>query len=275
MNTIGRLVIANLLALSCLVDAWAADPWVTASHAQWSERDVKKILEDSPWSQQIVVSIRQLVAAGFNLVPDVKDSTGGAGHRPFGGGAGGMSPSGSGAARNGEGRGAGGGPPAGGRPSYSGRSNEDLGELPPATFLLSWESSLLVRQAKARRTQIYAGEREAASIQKYLNQPFDYYVLVLNLPSAVAAQLPPDVDKIESETRLVVDGREVIPVLSVSVQKEEPNVVYFRFPRVKPNGEPTIVASDKDLEFSTNYVGIRIKKKFSLLKMRVAGTLDI
>jgi hypothetical protein len=275
MNTIGRLVIANLLAISFLIDAWAADPWVTTSHEQWSERDVKKILEDSSWSQQIVVSMRQLVAAGFNFVPDVKDSTGGAGHRPFGGGEGGMSPSGSGAARNGEGRGVGGGPPAGGRPSYSGRSTEELGELPPAIFLLSWESSLLVRRAKARRTQLYGGEKEDDSIQKYINQSFDHYVLVLNLPEAVAAQLPPDLGKIEAETRLLVDSREHIPVLSVSVQNSERNIVYFRFPHVKPNGEPTIGPSSKDLEFSTNYAGIKIKKKFSLPKMKVAGKLDI
>jgi hypothetical protein len=46
-----RFVIA--FALLVTVDLWAGDSWKDKSYKDWNENDVRKILNESPWSKRI------------------------------------------------------------------------------------------------------------------------------------------------------------------------------------------------------------------------------
>src|SRR5947207_8711406 len=35
------------------IEVWAGDPWKEKSYRDWSEKDVYKILNDSPWAKRI------------------------------------------------------------------------------------------------------------------------------------------------------------------------------------------------------------------------------
>ncbi len=62
---------ALLLVLSCALvqPVFAQQFWEKKPYTQWSDKEVRRVLEDSPWSQQLTVSNVKLEIAGPNLSP--------------------------------------------------------------------------------------------------------------------------------------------------------------------------------------------------------------
>jgi hypothetical protein len=67
-----RFVIAVILLLA--VDLWAGDPWKEKSYKNWNENDVRKILNDSPWSKRIQVEGDEKKHAGLEAPEDTSAS---------------------------------------------------------------------------------------------------------------------------------------------------------------------------------------------------------
>lgn len=78
-----RSRIAVLLACLVLaVAAWAGDPWKEKTYKEWNEKEVNRILSDSPWAR--VVTVPAFWRGGSGSLP----GTGGGVAAGEGGGAG-------------------------------------------------------------------------------------------------------------------------------------------------------------------------------------------
>ena len=54
---------ATFLALGAAT-LWAADPWEKKDFTQWGEKEIRKVLTDSPWSQSTNVKTGYLPSVG-------------------------------------------------------------------------------------------------------------------------------------------------------------------------------------------------------------------
>src|SRR5579864_1575444 len=117
------LVIAGVCAFSL----WAADFWTSKPFTDWDQKEVQKIIDNSPWAKQ------------FNIV--VSGGGGGSssgGRREKGGGSMGETDSGGGG---------GGGNPGGSRyPS----AQSDTGGATSISYLIRWQSALPIKQAMVK-----------------------------------------------------------------------------------------------------------------------------
>ena len=46
----------SVLLFLCALCMWAADFWTTKPFTEWNEKEVQKILSDSPWTAKITIS---------------------------------------------------------------------------------------------------------------------------------------------------------------------------------------------------------------------------
>src|SRR5580700_3152613 len=117
-----------VLMLLCALCMWAADFWTTKPFTEWNEKEVQKILSDSPWTGRVTVTGG--VGAG------IAEAGGGRGGGRGGGGGGGRGgPQGDAASADPGIDGGGGGLGAGGGVSVT----------------LIWQTALPVRQALVKR----------------------------------------------------------------------------------------------------------------------------
>src|SRR5258708_40067675 len=91
----------TILLLTLSVCVWAADFWTAKPYTDWSEKDVAKMLTNSPWVHQVTVPIsggggegggggqRGGKGGGRNTPGGMGEAGGGGGSAPPGGGGGG------------------------------------------------------------------------------------------------------------------------------------------------------------------------------------------
>jgi hypothetical protein len=73
INALALRSIGKIMSRSCVVavalflaiDLWAGDPWKEKSYEVWNEKDVRKILNESPWAKRIEVEGPQTKGAGL------------------------------------------------------------------------------------------------------------------------------------------------------------------------------------------------------------------
>ena len=222
-----------LLACAALV---AADFWEDKEFTDWSDRDVQKMLSDSPWAKQV-----NIVMGGLQEEQDGQFTGGG-----FGVGGGG------GAVRGG------------------GRGGDGFGGIRRTRVSVVWINSLPVRQALVRGL-IGRDAPVPPEGQQFLSEQDPFYtVAVLGLPPAfqVLGQM---VNQILAETMLKPDDRAAIPPIDIGFLREEDQSirVMFMFPRDEP-----LTLADGEVEFITKFGSItEIKRKFRLRDMQVDGRL--
>lgn len=51
-----RSLLAVLLSATLL---WAGDPWVEKPYTEWTEEDIEKVLEDSPWAHKVRMQVQK------------------------------------------------------------------------------------------------------------------------------------------------------------------------------------------------------------------------
>ena len=239
-----------LLALGLL----AADAWQTKTFNEWSDKDVNKILTNSPWAHTVTVGGGP--ASGPETGPPGRDIPG---SRP-----GGLD--------------AGSGPPvmAPGDPTDQdpGRSRrpsdsaDSIGERSvPLTVL--WQSALPVKQALARRK--YGAEAATSSESKqFLDEHSTYLVAVSGLPPALTQGSRGKAMLIQ-RTTLAAKGKE--PLRPTDVVFGPPGKllqVVFVFPRTAP-----FTMEDKDVEFSTQFGATAVRYRFRLKDMLFHGALEL
>ena len=241
------------------IAAAAAAAWEKEAPTQWTSEDIYQILNNSPWSKSVKVTVAR--TAGY----------GGQGSGNGGGGTWGEGMPGGG---GGMGRGGMGG---GGMGGGMGRRG-NRGGFPPAAqempVTVQWQSALPVRLAEAKKD---GGTPDAAALK-----PLDEYVIaVVGLPkSGFGPKQSSDSSGNDSDDEAFADHLKVITVLSFGNQRLNPSKVelnqgrdgrtVFHFEKSEP-----VTVQEKDAEFRITSDRMEIKKKFALKDMEYQGKLEL
>lgn len=245
--------VVRLLVLSapCLIALAASQPWTSKDFKQWTAAEIEKVLNDSPWAQQVMASF------GTPLQPDDMPIT------PPPGAQGGL---------------------AGSRGVSDGRwdggvaRNTGTGQVPSLPVTVRWDSALPVRQALSR------SQRENAVSSRSAN---DYVITVIGLASAsphISAapgeetsggvdREPQDPAQIArafiGNSALLLRGKPAIAPEDGKFDAATGAVQLF-FPR-----SAAITLSDKEITFVTRFGSISVQKKFRLKDMTYKGELEL
>lgn len=242
------IVVTALVSVGLMM---AGSSWQKDDPSQWTSEEVYQILNSSPWSKSVKVSVAR--TQGYD-----------GGQGPGNGGNGGVwgegMPGGGGMGRGGMGGGMGRGRRGGGYPPAE--------QATPVT--VQWASALPVRLAEAK---LSGGAGDAAAM-KPMNE---YVIAVVGLPKSGFGSRKSDAD---SDDDALADHLKVITVLSAGSERLNPTKVelnqgrdgraVFHFEKSEP-----ITLQDKDAEFRITSDRMEIRKKFALKDMEYQGKLEL
>ncbi len=246
---------ATILALGAAT-LWAADPWEKKDFSQWGEKEIRKVLTDSPWSQSANVKSGYLGSIGggapLGRVSEGSVTRGGgqvagarstAGDAPSGGG---------GSVRRGVGSG---------------------DRLPPRTrVLIRWVSALPVKRAMVK--QRFGSNPIGPEGLAYLDREETHYrISVVGLPR----QLVPGPDDAEGQAKLKQiiflkrkNKKDIYPEVVDVRPQQRAAVVYAQFPRTD-----AVTLDDGRVELVMNFKATKVKRKFKLKDMVFEGRLEL
>jgi hypothetical protein len=233
----------SVLLFLCALCMWAADFWTTKPFTDWNEKEVQKVLTDSPWVGKVTMST----------------PGGGGGAPPTAGGGGGG---------GGGGRGGGpGGDPGGGDPGGGGLVGGG-----GATVSLLWQTALPIKQALVKR-RFAAQAGTSPEAKAMLDREEKFYVLTLSgVPGNLLAATQGDKKAgLLDITTLTVAGKP--PLKPVDVQTSGgrgSGTVSFLFPKTT-----VFTADDKEMEFSSKFDKTVVKHKFKLKDMVFNGKVEM
>lgn len=248
-----------LLIFVAALTLWAADVWVKP-YTDWSDKDIQKIMTDSPWAKRVSVAFDNLGGAGGG-----------------GGGRGGRGPQGPSADPGIDGTGGGGG--GGGRGGRGGGGGGgDIGGggvgIPEIELSVRWQSAATVQQVLVKAKY---GDKAAtdADAQKQLHAEQEFYVIwIAGLPATVRPA--DDVSKKALLQVTTLSAKDKDPIVATDVVFNAPGGqtrsldAHFVFPR-----KTALSADDKDVEFSTKFGKNVVKTRFNLKAMVVNGKLGL
>lgn len=228
----------------------AGDPWKSKPFGQWDEKDIRKILNDSPWSKVIQVPAAWKTADESGGVPGPVTSNANQGHSPSGGI---MGDRGAGA------------PPA-------------APQVPQATFIIRWVSSRVVREAVLRST-VLGGRMKEEDAEKQAAQAVDVYQVMIVGQDMKAFQGVDQKALAEKTYLLVKKTKQKVPAIGVEFQRgpdgKSVQAIAFAFPRKSAAGEPTLAPDEKGVEFNCTVGGANIRASFDLPKMENGQGRDL
>lgn len=250
------------------VALWAADVWVAKPYTDWTEKDIQKILNDSPWAKKVSVTMAMGRGGGG----------GGAGKAGGGGGAGGGQPLDPGTGLT---EGAGGGGGGGGRGGGRGGGGDagagaGGGGAPETELVVRWLTAPTVQQALVKAQYgAEAGTSPDAKKRLETEQPY-YLIAVGNLPGSARPRDDDGMKALAAATTLSVKGKD--PVVAGEVLFPDPSqskgarttTANFLFPRMV-----TFSPDDKEIEFATKFGTTKVQTKFNLKAMVVNGKLGL
>jgi hypothetical protein len=245
--------VATLVFL-CALCVWAADVWVAKPFTDWSEKDVQKVLSDSPWTAKITIVGSTAAFAG----PTGKG--GGGGGR---GGGRSSGPQGDGANSD-PGVDGGGGPGGGGGGDFSGPSGVNV--------TLLWQTALPIKQALIKR-QYGAEAGTSPEAKAKLDRQEQVYVLTLaGMPGFTLAAAQGDrKTALLDTTTLTVPGKPPVKAVDVQVTGGRgTGNVSFLFPKTAP-----FTAEDKEMQFNSKFDKTPVKAKFKLKDMVFNGKVEM
>ena len=263
----------------------AAEVW-TKEPSTWDEKDMAKLLSESPWAHTVQVGMGGGGMGGGGMggpgMGGGGGSTGGGGDDPTGGSLSGPGggPSGGGGMGGGGRRGGGGGGMGGG------------GGTPTMTFTVRWMSALPLKHAIVRTRM---GEEADTSPQakEFLAREETHYAVALIGPprgmgggggrgggdgrgGGVAGEGAADerrqrmTAQLQEHTALLRKGKAPIRVESVQTPQPGQSSYLFLFPRTD-----AISLDDKEVEFATKLGPVEVKRKFKLKEMVYNGQLAL
>jgi hypothetical protein len=238
--------------LLCAVPAFAEDFWKAKPFMEWTEKEIKRMLTNSPWAKEVAASMPGGGGGG---------GMGGRGGGRKGGG-GGIPGADVGGGGGGGGEGMGGGNVGGGGPSS-----------PPAILAkVRWQTALPVKQALVR---MKFGEEAGTSTQakQVLEAADPVYLIVLEGLPARMAQMGEARLKDSLQKSTLLKHGEKSPIAPAQIQVglvEKTLLIYFAFPKTD-----AIALEDKDVEFVSKVGPMEFKKKFKLADMVVGGKLTL
>jgi hypothetical protein len=259
------LVGSAMLVVAALVFA-GGDPWKSKPYQQWDDKDVKRILEDSPWAKVVQVDV--------TWKPGKGNSNGDAGgpapatnqQVPAGGGGktmGGASPSPAAAP--------GSNTPVSGATDTGNSSGE-------ASFLVRWVSAKTVEKAVYRKAEL-AGTMKPEDAEKELAKQLDVYELIVFGPDMTPFQSA-DEDVLKTSASLIEKkNKQKISPYKIEITRspdgKKVQAVAFAFLRKAANGEPTIADDDKGVDFNCFVGGAKIHASFDISKMQDTQGRDL
>jgi hypothetical protein len=226
------------ICLTACTTLSAADFWTAKDYREWSDKEVARMLNDSPWSQHATVSVIDMSLAGRvgGLSGGVLGTGGGTGRTRGGGGVGG-----------------------------DGAGNLGGGSFLPspqqATIAIRWTSALPVKQALVR-----SGD----AVRDRLDESERFYrIAVIGLPLTIAQMGGTMSERLDATA---LRRRNRSPVGAVDARYDfDRGLVNFEFDF--PRDEPFTVGDD-EIEFVTS-LGQPLKRKFKLKTMVVNGRLEL
>jgi hypothetical protein len=216
--------------------------WDRKSPAEWTAKDCARILESSPWVRRDASVLPMLPLQGQSK--EAVESSGG------------------------EGRGK--------------RSPVDSGERyagRPNMLYLRWHSAHIVRQAIVRGLQLRGAIQEAQA-QQFLDSPAMQKSLVLSVsadtPRPLLSLTRGMEESIRSNSYLEKKNKQRVSVEKVVPMDPQKGAVdlLLVFPR-ETDGKPTLSLEDEEVEVVFVVGEKRIRQRFRLDKMTVAGKLDL
>jgi hypothetical protein len=254
----------TVLLLLTALSVWAADFWIAKPYTDWNEKDVQKMITDSPWAHRVSVEISFGLGGGRGGPGGPGGSIGG----PGTGGRGGTEATSGIAETSGTGGGGGGkgGRGGGGTP---GGADQEAPVVQTAQVLLFWQSALPVKQALLKAK--YGSEvSTSADAKALISREEQFYVLgVRGLPPT-----GPGVDLksiMMQQSSLSVKGKEPVRPADVQIARGAQGVeAYLLFPKTAP-----FTMDDKEVEFSSKIPRMNIKYKFRLKDMLFNNKLEM
>jgi hypothetical protein len=229
----------TLMGAGFLVAAAAAlpsDVWKDKDFQNWDQKDVQKILTDSPWSKKI--QIASSGAAGNGSMTH-SNGTG-----PTGGGTGAQ----------------------GNLADRIAADQQEPGQQ--INLVISWFSSRTIREAMARRKEI-AGASEEDARKMLTEEPTTYDVAVSGSGLTVFGEIQENYLKSHSYLMSKTTKEKMAP-LEVTVQRaqsDQPVAIIFKFAKATASGAPAIGKDEKGVEFFTQAGKMPIRIQFDLSKM--------
>ena len=219
-----------------VASSWAANFWLKKKYSEWTPKEVRQMLNDSPWATQVEVNIKGA--------------------------------SGSGGAGIADGRGR----PTIISSERQGRGGESVSERqvspPKPKVLVRFHTALPIKQAIARGR---FGDQvlESPEAARMLTRAEDAYLVgITGLPKLIAANPA----GLKGNAQMVFKGREPISAQDVTMDHGEAGlVIYFFFSR-QPN---PIKIEDDDFELQIKSPQFEIKRRFKLKDMVFDGRLEL
>jgi hypothetical protein len=219
----------------------AADFWQAKPSTEWSDKDLQKMLTNSPWAREYTISI-----------PPGGGEFGDPGGQPMSAGGG---------------RGGGGG----GASLTTGGAPSGIGGLAPNVFA-RWQSALPVKQAFVRIKYGAEAATSPEAKQALEHADTDYVIVVSgNLKSLLFGNSETLKKALMDATSLSVKGKDSVKPSDVQIALDKnPNDMVIHFPRTTP-----ITVDDKEVELDTRFGRLPLKFKFRPKDMVYNGKLEM
>jgi len=233
-------------------DFWSAKPYT-----QWTQKEVDKMLKNSPWSKEIAIG----------SAPIAPSETAGEGAA---GGAGDMS-----------GEGAMGGGGGGGRGSRRGGQSPNEPNPTMSSITVSWFARP-VREAMAQRN-LLGPEPQKDAVDKLLKYENPFYSLwVYGYPGgggrgargARGGRGGDAMQQLRQETFLRKKNKEKIPVAGVMMPSGRGQALILQFAK-QQDGRPTLTLEDREVELMLKVGGSTYHIKFKLADMVINKQLEL
>jgi hypothetical protein len=239
-----KIFLCGSVALLLAAMVWATDdPWKSKPYQQWDAKDVRKVLDASPWARNVQVPA-PWISAG-----DAGDADSGA------------TSSQPGPMRPGQAT----------RPGANGAGDLGSGAQTAAvTFVVRWASSRTVREALLRNA-ILAGQITEDAAAQQLAQPRETYEIVVAAPDMKPFQSVDE--KILEHGAFLMDRKtkEKVAPTGVHIQNSDDGKkiqsVAFFFPKKSESGVSTIAADQKTVDFLCVVTNVKIEASFDTSKM--------
>ena len=233
-------VLFLLLGLG-MIDSPAADFWHAKKFSKWSDKEVSKLLRDSPWARSIGMRVEQQRR----------------GSSPGSGGS-----SGGGSSRRG-GRGGSG---------SSTLANDSNAFVPASDVLVRWHTALPIKQAVARArygNEVASSPDAAKTLNRHETQ---YIVGVIGVP---APAVQTEDEQLRAGAHLEVKDHPPLQAAKVIVDRQPGAAdLYLFFPKEQAGGH-VITPEDDEVEVVVKLESQTIKRKFKLAEMMYDGKLEM
>jgi hypothetical protein len=245
MRTFAKVSLAILLMA---VLAWASDPWKSKPYQDWDQKDVSKVLNDSPWVKTITVTASWSQGNMSMGVPNNSQQQGGVamGHPNMGGAEPNMT----------------GGLPGGNSPG------QGMRRRPETSFEARWVSAKTMRKALARM-EVLNGKIQQPEAERYVAEvPPDYAIIVFGRDMTPFSKLD-EASIIKHSSLEMKKSKQKIAPTSVKLQRKDGRLmaIIFHFPKTA-SGKPTIVPNEKSIELVCKLQQATLKFHFDPRKMK-------